>query len=163
MKPPINSVKHIVQFSNTDIASAALGVHVMIDAVAKSTVRTATNQVDEGSIIKAVFVEGWLANQSTTNDTQQNYIICKLPNGVSNPTVTNMLNLQSWENKGNVLYTTQGNLQPNSTPSFPAYKGWISVPKGKQRFKLGDRFASFMTPTGNTTAHCGMAIYKEYT
>ncbi len=136
----------------------------MIDAVAKSTVRTSTAEVDEGSVIKAVYVEMWLSNQSTTNDSQQNYVICKLPNGVANPTAANLLNLQSWANKGNVLYTSQGNLNPlNASASLPVHRSWIAIPKGKQRFKLGDRFASFMTPTGNTTATCGLAIYKEYT
>ncbi len=162
MKAPITSVKHIVQHTNTVTATANVASHIVVDTLAIGTARATTADVWEGCVIKAIYFEEWLNNQAADNDGQQIFIICKLPNGVAVPTGTNMLNLSAWENKGNILFTSQGNISNTDAPSQNIIRNWVKIPKGKQRMKLGDRIGAFMAPVGESIADCGLAIYKEY-
>ncbi len=133
-------------------------------AVAKprGDTRTTVQEVSEGCVIKAIFLEYWLNGQGVANTTQFDLIAYKMPGVGTNPTVTDMLNLQSWDNKKNILYTTHGVLAEKGSQSVPVIRQWIAIPKGKQRFGLNDKFQVAMAATGETIQLCGIAIYKEY-
>ncbi len=164
MLAPINSVKHFVTKTNAELASGAVAGLTLVDAVAKSTVRTATNQVDEGSVIKAIHLEYWLNGQGTelTGTSQFVVIVEKLPAGGTAADATDMANLQSYENKKNILYTTQGVIAGQGAQSIPVLRDWIKIPKGKQRFGLDDKFVVSFFASGFAMDICGIAIYKEY-
>ncbi len=164
MLAPINSVKHIVQRFVTTVATAAVLNDVIVNAVVASAVSDPT-EVQEGSVIKAVFVEMWLAGTGASgisgafNLTVEKYI-------ADQPDMTSAqsLNLMTYPNKKNILYTTQGLIASDEgSPAMPLIRQWIKIPKGKQRFGLGDRLLINLANVSNVNfSVCGVYIYKAY-
>ncbi len=48
------------------------------------------------------------------------------------------------------------------TNSVPLFRGWVKIPKGKQRFGLGDEFIVAFESVGEAAQLCGFSTYKEY-
>ncbi len=91
-------------------------------------------------------------------------VIAKLPSGLGNIANGDMVDLFNYENKKNIFYTTQG-LASNDGIAGPhnLFKGWIKIPKGKQRFGLGDRLQFALASRGSADIKwCGLALFKEY-
>ncbi len=165
MVAPINSVKHFVPETNGTLASGAVGVVEISDAVSVASVGGSADSVKEGSVIKAVWIELWVDGAGvTTSDSQVTAALMKLPNGLANPSAANLLNMGSYDNKKNILNTFQGVIaaRVDGNGSTPIMRGWYKIPKGKQRQGLGDRLAVILTVVGNSIGLCGMVIYKEY-
>ncbi len=158
MQAPINSIKHYVHVISQNIASGANQNVLLVDAVAKGAARSSTANVEEGAIVKAVYIELWL---SGVVDQQATWVLAKRPASVAAPTVVQMANLASYENKKNILVSGQG-MPPSGGNQIPMFKGWYAVPKGKQRFGLGDILGITINATGGTIRICGIATYKEY-
>ncbi len=159
----INSIKHFVPFTNADTASGGIRNTVLINVVAKGAARSAVNSVEEGCKIFGTYLEYWLKGNGTTGtDTQFTCVVVLLKSGATAPTVADMLNLQAYTNKKNILYTTQGVIGDSSTQGVPVIRNRIKIPKGKQRFGLGDSLNLIMTPTGENIQNCGIAVYKEF-
>ncbi len=162
MLAPINSVKHYVQFANSTVSSGSALTVTIVDAVAKNTDRTTTAQVEEGSKITAVYIECWLNGIGATDTTQQNIVIMKLPGGSTAMSYSNMLNMPAYENKKNILFASQGNIGAAGNQSIPVFRGWLKIPKGKQRFGLGDSLLLIGAATGQSILLCMFATFKEY-
>ncbi len=162
MLAPINSVKHYVHRQNTLVASGVVLNHNMVNAaIAPATATSAT--VKEGAIVKSIFYEYWvLSDGATATTTQFNFMIEKLPNLAPSITAAQMINLTAYPNKKNVMFTSQGVIAGEDTNSVPLIRGWLLVPKGKQRFGLSDRLNVNFTATGQGIRICGISIYKEY-
>ncbi len=161
MRAPIHSEKHFHQITLSSATTLAKVDSVLVTAV-EGTAANANNEVIEGAIVKAVWFEMWAIGK--TADQFFTAIVYKLPNGLGNPTFTNLTNLTAYLNKKNILYTTQG-LAPNDGVGQPIvlYKDWIKIPKGKQRFGLGDKLMFTIASRGDGTIDfCGIALYKEY-
>ncbi len=125
--------------------------------------KNASNEVEEGAIVKAIYLELWVIGD--TLDQFFTIIFAKYPSDVNSATFTEMTDLTSWDNKKNVLYTTQG-LASNDGVGNPiaVHRGWIKIPKGKQRMGLNDKFKIQVASRGDGgIKFCGLAIYKEYT
>ncbi len=162
-RAPINSVKHIVQRANVAIASGAILVVNVVDALTKGATRSNTFDVEEGAMVKAVYVEAWIkSDASAGTSVQQNTYFEKIPANAAGMTYTQSLNLQSYENKKNVLFSSQGNLGDLTTQAVPVIRQWIAIPKGKQRMGFGDRLTLSVASTGASIDLCGLFIYKEY-
>ncbi len=162
MKAPIHSRKHIVQLSLFNVTTGVTVAKRVIDAVAIQDV-TVNTEVSEGAIVKAIFVELWTLNSA--NDGFEITVFSKTNDNTDGPSHTEMLLLDSYPQKKNILHIHEG-LSANDGVGNPinVYRGWIKIPKGKQRFGLGDRFViSVANPGPNTMDVCGMVIYKEYT
>jgi len=160
VRPMVHAVKHYVQHS---LATVALGVVtniVVVSTVARDAVNT-VNEVSEGNSVKAVYVELWIRSASTTGASGQ-LIFYKKVADATNASSTDMAALGDWDNKKNILYTTMGLFNDVDADAIALFKGWIKIPKGKQRFGLGDRLViSVFSPT--IDAHiCGFFTYKEY-
>jgi len=164
MAAPINSTKHFIPKTDGNTSTGVIANLVIANAVAAGAV-TNVEDVVEGSVIRAVHVELWMINVGSPNTTTQVVMILeKIPAGQTSPLVTNILNLQSYQNKKNILFTFQGNLaniEAGSNPISPL-RDWVLIPKGKQRFGLGDRLVLSFLPVSQGLATCGMFIYKEY-
>ncbi len=164
MVAPITSIKHFIPRTDT-LTAINTAVTLVIATAVAAPASAATNEVREGSVVKAVHVQlWWLANGSANTSTQCVQIFEKIPAGQSNPTTTNLLNLQSYLNKKNILHTFQGNMNAkvNGGSAMAPISNWVLIPKGKQRMGLGDKLViSFMT-VAQTVNTCGMFIYKEY-
>ncbi len=92
-------------------------------------------------------------------------VFAKLPSGTANISNADITNLFGYDNKKNIFYTTQG-LASNDGIAGPhlLYKGWIKIPRSKQRFGLGDKLQFALASRGSgTITWCGLALYKEYT
>ncbi len=161
VRPVVHSTKHYVQFSLSQVATASRVNEDLAHAV-ESTTANLVDEVAEGTLIKAVFLELWVLD--TGNDGSGVIIISKLPLDTVGPSFAAMNALGTYNNKKNILYTTQG-LFPNDGIANPrvAFKGWIKIPKSKQRFGLGDRLV--LTIANNSLQdlnYCGFCTYKEY-
>ncbi len=160
---PINTVKHYVPKTNTAVASGGL----VSEFIADSVVAPATSSVfavREGAIIKAVHVEVWvIGNDSTNVTTQFVFAVEKAPGNTTAITSTQLLNLGSYPNKKNILYTSQGVIGAgiDGNGSIPVFRGWILIPKGKQRMGLDDSLRWHLTVVGAARV-CGLVTYKEF-
>ncbi len=161
VKATVNSVKHYVQVSLETVTAGAVDSINISNAVVANAVNTAV-EVREGSVIKAVYCELWCR----TSDTSPGSVIAimqKLP-GVhaANPTAAEMASLFTYENKKNILYTTQGLTNVNTTDAIFLYKGWIKIPKSKQRQGLNDQLKWHTFAQALDQVICGFFLYKEY-
>ncbi len=161
VRPVVHSVKHYVQFSFSTVLTVARNVEQLVHAV-ESTVANLVDEVAEGTLVKAVYLELWILDSG--NDGSNIVTVLKSPIDNTGPTFGQMNALGVYTNKKNILYTTQG-LSPNDGISGPrlAFRGWIKIPKSKQRFGLGDKLLLCIANNGlNDLDYCGFCTYKEY-
>ncbi len=161
MRAPIHSKKHYVQTTLSTVSGVSVLNTVLVDSVETPT---AVNEVVEGALVKAIFIERWIINSA--NDATDMFIIAKYPQGAAAPSFAQTQALGDFEGKKNILFVHQG-LTANDGVGNPMnqHYGWQKIPKGKQRFGLGDRLivsAVNMHATQDSQT-CGIATYKEYT
>ncbi len=163
MVAPIHSVKHYVQLENQVIATGARANVVVVDG-AIAPAASSTAEVQEGSLVKAIFIEQWVkSNAAATEETKFQFALEKVPTGAAGLTFAEMNNLQAYDNKKNILFFSQGVVGDGTTQSIPVVRQWFKIPKGKQRFGLGDRLIFSVGTTGAGINTCGFSTYKEYT
>ncbi len=159
MQAVIKSIKHYVHQVVTSPTTATNAVVILVDAIAEGVSRSAASSVYEGCVVKAVYLDFWVS--ATTDLKTGTWVVLKRPANVAAPTAAEMINLGSYLNKKNIFNSGQG-LLPTNGNVMNIYKGWIKIPKGKQRFGLGDKLQLIFTPTGTTGHLCGLSTYKEY-
>ncbi len=120
-------------------------------------------EVLQGAIIKAIWIEFWM----TSDDAAQGSFsisVEKISSAGVDMTFAQSIALGTYPNKNNVLYITRGLVGPTTgaTPT-PVMRQWVAIPKGKQRFALGDRLNINFTAIANGITHCGFVLFKEYT
>ncbi len=164
MLSPIHSNKHFVPRTELSVSAGATVNHQIIDAVVAPAASN-TFDVVEGSVVKAIYCELWIVGAGTVDQTTQFVLtIEKVPAGQNPATNTQMLNLQSYTNKKNILYTTQGIVGARiaGANAVPIIRQFFLIPKGKQRMGLGDQVFINITSVSTILRICGMFIYKEY-
>ncbi len=161
VRPMVHSIKHYVQITLSTVLTLARNSEILITSVGRQDANVGT-EVTEGSTIKAVWLELWA--EGTTLDQFYTFMIVKLPGGLGNPTFAEMTDLYTWDNKKNILYTSQALASNDGIANpIPLYKGWIKIPKSKQRFGLGDTLSFLLASRGtDEIKYCGFATYKEY-
>jgi len=160
MAAPIQSEKHYVQNPEFNVAANGLAGQDAVNAVQVLN-KTGTTNVEEGSLVKAIWFEYWLTSL-TSGKTFAVVAIMKTPSGAPNPTNSNMQNLSAFVNKKNVLWTFEGLIPANDQNPVPIVRQWIKIPKGKQRMGLGDKVSIFFAASGVGMTACGFTTYKEY-
>ncbi len=158
MRPIIHSTKHYVQQSRSEVNTVST---VVIDIALSVGAPTAVDEVDEGSGIRAVFVEMWILD--TASDGSFVISLEKRPGGTSPMTFAKSNALGTYDNKRNLLYVTQG-LSPNNGVGnpVPIIREWFKIPKGKQRMGLSEKLVLNITNNGlNDLEFCGFFTYKE--
>ncbi len=161
VRPMVHSVKHYVQQSIGTVTAGAIE-DTNIAVSVEGTVANQVQEVAEGSTIKAIYVELWLRS-AATSASSFTFIICKRPSNTGTPTVAEIAALGTWDNKKNVLYTSQGLLNDVDSTALSVHRGWIKIPKGKQRMGLGDILSWHLEAVGQSVNFCGFSTYKEYT
>ncbi len=157
MRPMVHTEKHYHQTSLFTVASGAIRNEVLVVAAA---VPTGTNQVREGATVSAIYVEYWIQ----TDDTALGSSIVSLEKISSGATVMaagDSAALNVYDNKKNIFYVQMGLTPNNITYPMNAIKGWFKIPKGKQRFGLGDSLVLNIHGQSNGLTGCGFVIYKE--
>ncbi len=165
MMSPINSRKHYVPQSLATVASGTITGRSAINTVVAPAVANA-DEVREGAVVKAVFVEIWiLGGEASGTNTSFILAIEKRPSGAPAMTFANSQGLGSYNNKKNILYTTQGVVgsDQGGQGAIPVIRQWFKIPKGKQRMGLGDRVVVNISALANSLVICGQFLYKEYT
>ncbi len=162
MRATINSEKHYraislntVEFNTAE--SFELVVAVDVPGVAPAEVRV-------GATVKAVWLELWYLMSGSQPGFQVSTFE-KIVAGQDSPTSAQMSDLQGYPNKKNILQTYQGLVGDANSNPIPVFRGWIKIPKGKQRMGLGDSISVNVAArgeAGNDLEICGMAIFKEY-
>ncbi len=165
MKAPISSKKNIVQHTQFVVNSGTVTTLTDVNAVAVANV-TNSGDIEEGSLVKAIFIELWLLSD-TTEISSFVVIVEKAPLGHSGPLIAQMTTLNSYFNKKNVLFTSQGLLAGGQGSSSgnptPVLRQWIKIPKGKQRFGLDDHLNIAIAGIGAADIEgCGLTIFKSY-
>ncbi len=161
VRPTVNSEKHIFQKSLTTVDDNTVDSTNILTSVADPT---GPNHVRIGAVVKAVFVEMWMLGSSS----QPVFQICTVEKVVANQdrvTSAQMSALNSYPNKKNILFTSQGLIGDSNTNPVPVLRQWIKIPKGKQRFGLDDAMVINIAARGeaaNDLEVCGIFIYKEY-
>ncbi len=157
----VHSKKHYTQHS---ISTVTGGTATTVNIVSSVAVEDIAFPIDvtEGSTIKAVYCEYWVRAGEVTGATGQ-AVIYKTQADEAAPSTTEMAALHNWVNKRNILYTTMGLFNDQDADAIAIHKGWLKIPKGKQRFALGDKLRmTIFSPTIDLHL-CGFSTYKEYT
>ncbi len=164
MLAPINSNKHYVHNTNAVIASGAVRSSTLVDAVVAPATSNAFD-VEEGSLVKAIWVEHWLlGNGAAGTNTQFTLIVEKCPSNIASATAAEMANLGAYTNKKNIMFSSQGVIGSgkDGQSAIPIIRNWLKIPKGKQRMGLSDRIVLTILATGTILQDCGIQTYKEY-
>ncbi len=160
MRPVINSEKRIVQTILSTVMADAVAGGVLIQAD-QTVASTNPRSVAAGSVIKAVFIEMWLLATSQQPSTFT-YVIEKLVSDADPIDATEMTNINAYTNKKNIFEIHQGLIGDANANPTGVMRHWIKIPKGKQRFGLGDKLRFTIKAITEDTQFCGMAIYKVY-
>ncbi len=160
MKPTINSSKHYTHHTLETIAAAAISTEEIIESVSVKDVNLG-REVRDGAIVKAVYIERWVRSQETSPGSFV-AILVKLPGGNAAVTAVDLANLHAYDNKKNILYTTQGLSNDGASNAMPIMRGWFKIPKGKQRMGLGDKLVLVVLAQALALNTCGFTTYKEY-
>jgi len=162
LRPVIKSRKHLVQLPFNQLSTGTAENNLLLESVAV-TAKNTPREVEEGAIVKAIFVELWL--QNSANDGHSVVTLSKQTDSGLGPTFAELATLDTWGNKKNILFTHEG-LTSNDGVGNPVriMYSWFKIPKTKQRMGLGDILSlSISNPSSNNLNRCGLAIYKEYT
>ncbi len=161
VRPMVHSTKHYVQLPINQIGLGTSESNLLVSAVDVLD-KNIPSEVEEGTSIKAVYIEMWLQNEGNLGEFI--LVISKNQEFQNGPTFAEMADLMNYNNKKNVLYVTQG-LTSNDGVSGPVsvYRSWIKIPKSKQRFGLGDMLTmNIANVSASDLVRCGFATYKEY-
>ncbi len=160
MRPVINSTKHYVQHTITQVTTATVAEQVEAVAVPVVDVN-APNEVQEGEIIKAIYLEYWISG--TFNIGSFILMVEKSQANLASTSFTEMTTLNAYENKKNVLFVSQGLTAEDNANPTPVLRQWIKIPKSKQRFGLRDAIRVQIAAIGaEDVQFCGFATYKAY-
>ncbi len=157
----INSAKHIIHHSIFAVTTGTIVVTKEAVSVDIPDV-SAVNEVRTGAVIKAVYIEAWILANSATAHGTFNITVEKSKGGQPDMTFGQSVALNAYVNKANIFYTTQGIIGDESTNPVPILRQWIAIPKGKQRFALGDEIRVNYSATIAGIQVCGITVYKEY-
>ncbi len=161
VRPMVNSTKHIVQQSLVVVASTTSLTVEVIDTQS-GAVSNLANTIREGAIIKAVFFEIWIRGGDDAAGSTYVFQIEKTSGNPVDVTAGQMAALFTYDNKKNILFTSQGLVNDDSSVATPVIREWIKIPKSKQRFGLDDRLKwSLLVQSGGVDL-CGLQIFKEY-
>ncbi len=159
MKSPINSNKHTTQLTLSTVTVGTVVSTPLI--VAQQAVGTGAEEVRVGAVVKAIYIELWLRGQDTSAGSFV-CVLCKCSASSLGPTAGEMANLMDYNEKNNILFTSQGLVNHSMDSAIPVYRGWLKIPKGKQRFGLGESFRIVVLAQALDVNQCGLSVYKEY-
>ncbi len=161
MRPTINSEKHLVQITLSGVTALDVNSDVFANAVTDAQGGNPVH-VSIGTVIKAVYVEMWLLGTGQQPNTST-VTIEKVVGTGGTITASEMGDLHSYGNKKNILETHQGLIGDANTNPTPFFRGWIKIPKGKQRMGKDDRLVFNIKAITEDIQYCGLFIYKAYT
>ncbi len=162
MKPVIHSRKHYVQWTITPVSVGTTVTENIVEALELQSV-TDSDHVEEGASVRAIYIELWLIGQSDSASGNFLLNVYKLPGGSTQMNHAEAIALHDYDNKKNIFYHTQGISNDGVANAQAVLRGWVKIPKGKQRMGLKDRIVLTVSTQAEAVNYCGFATYKEYT
>ncbi len=159
MRPHVVTQKHYVQFTQATVAALANVTLDLVEGVAVVD-KNVPSEVEEGSIVSAVYVDFWLTSSDTSIGTY-GINLEKIPSGATSMTFTQQSNLNGYPNKKNIFFFRQAIHGDIDNNPIPVLTGWFKIPKGKQRIGLGDKIVVNISSLVNGLIFCGGSTYKE--
>ncbi len=160
MKAPIVSSKHYVQQTITQVPTATVTTFELVISTNVPSV-DAPADVEEGSVIKAIYLEYWIIGTFSLGSFV--FTLEKVVQNGAAPTFSEMSTLFGYDNKKNILFTSQGLIAEDNQNPTPVVRGWFKIPKGKQRFGFRDKIrVSIASLSSEDLQICGFATYKAY-
>ncbi len=158
MRPRVHVEKHFNQKSIFTVAASAILNSVILTAVA---VPSAATHVREGCTISALYVEMWVSSTDTAQ--VSGVVTLEKVEGATTVLMTtgDSAALNDYDNKKNIFHTFQGLIPTEIQYPMAAIRGWFKIPKGKQRFGLGDRMVLNIHGQSGAIQGCGFFLYKE--
>ncbi len=158
MRAIVHSKKHYVQKSLATVTAGTASAIIIVQPVTEPSSNEV--EVEEGATIKAVYAEMWVKAGDTAGGSTLVTLV-KTTDGQT-PTFADMVALDAYNNKKNVLYHTQG-ITPRQEANPVAFvRQYFKIPKGKQRFGQGDRLYLVVSAQALDNIICGFFTYKEY-
>ncbi len=157
----INSQKHIVQVGPQSIALGAI-LNSTVAVAVRAADADAPTEVRIGSVVKAVYVEMWLTGDAIDLDSSTIMTLEKLPLSTDSMAVGDAAALDTYFNKNNVFYSTQGLVGPINRAAVPFMRAWFKIPKGKQRMDEKSAIKLNISAVLDGLTVCGLYIFKEY-
>ncbi len=163
MLAPIVSRKHIIPQGVLAVAVGGIA-NIAIATAVDAPDNTVPAEVKIGSIVKAVYIELWVRGDDETGPPANAQLSFEKLIGSSTPMIfSDAPVLNTYDNKSNVFYVTQGLVSAGTANSaIPFMRGWFKVPKGFQRMAIGDRLTVNIVALNHDLELCGLYIYKEY-
>ncbi len=160
MLAPINTVKHYNERTLFAVGSGLIQNLTEIVAVVSPDANNAV-EVVEGAIIKAIYIELWITSDDAAQGTFT-FSLEKINTTQTDMTAAENITKFSYSNKKNIFYSTMGLTPPNIQSGIPIVRQWFKIPKGKQRFGLGDQLNMNLSGPSNGISACGFSTYKEF-
>ena len=159
MRPRVHTEKHIVQRSLFGVTTGTIS-NINLARSVSTPAAASVQDVREGCTISAVYVEMWV----TSDDNAAGTVITtleKVPSNAPDMTAADSATLNQYPNKNNIFYTQMGLIPNNDTYPMATIRQWFKIPKGKQRFALGDQLVLNIHAQSNGISACGTILYKE--
>ncbi len=162
MLSPINSIKNSVS-ALTGLVDGANTVQNI--AIATDTATTASStSVDNGSIIKAIWIEFWINATATAAAGVTNAVELYLSKNPGNNLTMPTPGTQGSSNEKKFIIKSWKGLVGTRVEGYPAYswKGWVKIPKVYQRMGTDDHWQLNVLMTGVAGLICELFVYKWY-
>ncbi len=155
----INSAKRVAQYPLATVTGNMFAANT-IAVVRQSPDLSVATQVAVGTVIKAVYVELWI-NAGGMNIGS---VVTTVEKSIAESVMTfgDSTNINGYVNKKNIFEIHQGSTAEQNANPVPFFRGWIKIPKGKQRFGLGDSLLLNISALADDVQFCGVAIFKAY-
>ncbi len=101
---------------------------------------------------------------TTSDDATQGSVITALqkkPANAGNMTAAQIADLDTYAGKQDIFEIHQGLVAPNIQSGTPIMRHWVKIPRGKQRFGLGEQLVFNILGQSEGATSCGFFIYKE--
>ncbi len=159
MRPVINSIKN--EINSVQGVVAATNLVLEIAKAVDNRVTANATEVNNGSVIKAIWVEFWYygLSASNTNDIFDAYIIKNPGNNLTNP---NPGTVGTSNEKKFVIKEWKGLTGNKSLGGSPYwFRGWVKLPR--RYWRMGTDDIWFLVVRSPTTGNfCSKFIYKWF-
>ncbi len=132
----------------------------IVECSQDADIGSATNVIP-GTVVKAVYLEFWLLADGQQPSTYT-ALVEKVPDGGTGISNGFMPIIHTYTNKKNIFELHQGLAGDANANPVPIFRGWVKIPKGKQRFGQGDSLVFSVRSITEGSQLCGMAIFKAY-
>ncbi len=161
-RPVIDSNKNIVS-AFTALADGTK-LNVTIAEAQDSATLAVSKDVERGCVIKAIWIEFWISATAVVAPAVTNGIDCYLWKNPGSNLTSPTPGTEGTSNEKRFIFRVWKGLIGTRTEGFEPYtfKGWIKIPKGKQRMAANDLWQIVLLSSGVNAIFCHKFVYKWY-